>query len=66
MKNKLSSIVLFIYNNHTRQTVEVLQKNNGSSHASLCSGVIEKTHGEKSICHEVVVSTVDNIVTEFN
>lgn len=40
--------------------------NDGSSHASLWADVIEKVHGKESICHEVDVTTVDNIVNKFN
>lgn len=42
------------------------KEENGSSHASLYADVIEKTHGKESICYEVDVTTVDNIVNKFN
>jgi len=42
------------------------KEKDGSSHASLYADVIEKVHRRKSICHEVDVTTVDNIVHEFN
>ena len=42
------------------------KKQDGSNHASLWADVIEKVHGKESICYEVDVTTVDNIVNEFN
>ena len=42
------------------------KEKDGSSHASLYANVIEKVHGKESICHKVDVTTVDNIVNEFN
>ena len=42
------------------------KEKDGSSHASLYPDVIEKVHGKESTCHEVAVTTVDNIVNKFN
>jgi len=42
------------------------KKKDGSSHASLWADVIEKAHGKESVCYEVDVTTVDNIINEFN
>jgi len=42
------------------------KEKDGSSHASLYPDVIEKVHGKESTCHEVDITTVDNIVNEFN
>ena len=42
------------------------KKKDGSGHASLWADVIEKVHGKESVYYEVDVTTVDNIVNEFN
>ena len=42
------------------------KEKDGSIHASLYADVIEKVHKKESICHEVEVTTVDNMVNEFN
>ena len=41
------------------------KEKDGSSHASLFADVIKKIHGKDYICHEVEVTKVDNIVSEF-
>lgn len=64
--NQITLINKALSDKNGKLSLHDYKEKDGSSHASLYADVIEKVHGKESICYEVDVTTVDNIVNEFN